>query len=422
MQMRRFLLSTVLTLAVTGLFAQKLDKAKDLLKANKLTEAKTEIDNFLGQEKNAKNAEAYYVKAKIYNAISLDANLKNQYPDARMDGFNALKKYTEIDDKQMIALQIDGYKPVNDMYTSYYQEGANSFNAKEYEKAYNGFVNAITVSSFMNEKGWIKMGLDTNSVLYAGVAAEKMNKMDNAAKYYGMLVEGKAKGEGFVEIYKWLANYYYEKKDVANTEKYLAIGKEVYPADPFWASLSLDMARDKGDKATLFAQYEETINAYPDNHLYRYNYAVELYQEGYNTDLSKRPANSEELIKKAQDNIVQVVKLKPDYSRAQLFAGQIIYNQGVDMLNKAKEIKGTKPEDVKKKADLKAEAVKKFDEATPFFMEVEKLLAPQGKLKMDDKSDLKEAYDLLITIYDQKGTKDKVKEYEVKFNEVDKKH
>lgn len=420
--MRRFLLSTVLTLAVTGLFAQKLDKAKDLLKANKLTEAKTEIDNFLGQEKNAKNAEAYYVKAKIYNAISLDANLKNQYPDARMDGFNALKKYTEIDDKQMIALQIDGYKPVNDMYTSYYQEGANSFNAKEYEKAYNGFVNAITVSSFMNEKGWIKMGLDTNSVLYAGVAAEKMNKMDNAAKYYGMLVEGKAKGEGFVEIYKWLANYYYEKKDVANTEKYLAIGKEVYPADPFWASLSLDMARDKGDKATLFAQYEETINAYPDNHLYRYNYAVELYQEGYNTDLSKRPANSEELIKKAQDNIVQVVKLKPDYSRAQLFAGQIIYNQGVDMLNKAKEIKGTKPEDVKKKADLKAEAVKKFDEATPFFMEVEKLLAPQGKLKMDDKSDLKEAYDLLITIYDQKGTKDKVKEYEVKFNEVDKKH
>ena len=53
---------------------------------------------------------------------------------------------------------------------------------------------------------------------------------------------------------------------------------------------------------------------------------------------------------------------------------------------------------------------------------MEKLLEPQPKLKMEDKSDLKEAYDLLITIYDQKGLKDKVKEYEVKFNDVDRKH
>lgn len=420
--MKRFLFSTVLALMVTGLFAQKVEKAKELLKANKLTEAKTEIDNFLAQEKNQKVAEAYYVKAKIYNAISMDANLKTQMPDARMEAFNSLKKYTEIDDKMLIALQIDGYKPVNEMYTGYYQDAANSFNAKEYEKAYAGFANAISVSSFMNQKGWIKMGLDTNSVLYAGVAAEKLNKMEDAAKYYGMLVEGKVKGEGFVEIYKWLANHYYEKKDMATAEKYLALGKEVYPADPFWASLTLDMARDKGDKKELFARYEETVTAYPDNHLYRYNYAVELYQEGYNTDLTKRPANSEELIKKAQDNIMQTVKIKPDYSRAQLFAGQIIYNQGVDILNKSKEIKGTKPEDVKKKADLKAEAVKKFDEAAPYFMQVDNLLGGQGKLKMEDKSDLKEAYDLLITIYDQKGLKDKVKEYEVKFNEVDKKH
>lgn len=420
--MKRILFTTLLAVMVTGLFAQKLEKAKDLLKSNKLTEAKTEIDNFLSQEKNQKNADAWYTKAKIYTAISMDANTRNQFPNARMEGFEALKKYTQVDDKMLIALQIDGYKPVNDMYTSTYQEAANSFNSKNYEQAYEGFKNAIVISSFMSEKGWINLKLDTNSVLYAGVAAEKLNKPEDAVTYYGKLVEGKAKGEGFVEIYKWVANYYYEKKDMANAEKFLALGKEVYPTDPFWASLDLDMTREKGDKAQLFAKYEETIAANPDNHLYRYNYAVELYQQGYNIDSTKRPANSVELIKKAQESIDAALRIKPDYSKAQLFAGQIIYNQGVDLLNQAKAVKGTKPEDEKRKKDIKAEAIKKFDEATPYFVQVDNLLSAQGKLKMEDKADLKEALDLLITIYDQKGMKDKVKEYEVKFNDVDRKH
>ncbi|HYF29960.1 MAG TPA: tetratricopeptide repeat protein [Chitinophagaceae bacterium] len=420
--MKRILFTTLFAAMVTGLFAQKVEKAKELLKSNKLAEAKTEIDNFLAQEKNQKNADAWYTKAKIYSAISMDANAKTQFPNTRMEGFEALKKYTELDDKMLIALQIDGYKPVNEMYTGAYQEAANSFNAKNYEQAYEGFKNAIAVSSFMTQKGWINLKLDTNSTLYAGVAAEKLGKFEDAASYYGKLVESKAKGEGFVEIYKWVANHYFEKKDAANAEKYLAIGKEVYPADPFWAQLDVDMAREKGDKAQLFTKYEETIAANPNNHLYRYNYAVELYQHGYNQDTAKRPADSEGFIKKAQESIQAAIRIKPDYSKAQLFAGQIAYNQGVDILTRSKAIKGTAAADVKRKADLKAEALKKFDEAIPYFIEVDNLLSPQGKLKMEDKSDLKEALDLLITIYDQKGMKDKVKEYEVKFNDVDRKH
>ncbi|MGB8193478.1 MAG: hypothetical protein WCF67_16220 [Chitinophagaceae bacterium] len=420
--MKRFLFTGLLAIMVTGLFAQKVEKAKELLKANKLAEARTEIDAFLAQEKNAKNADGWYTKAKIYNAISMDATLKAQVPEARMEAFKSLKKYTEVDDKMLIALQIDGYKPVNEIYTGYYQEAANSFNAKDYQTSLTGFKNAIEVSTFMTQKGWINLKLDTNSVLYAGVSAEKLNKPEEAVSYYGKLAEGKIKSDGFAEIYKWVANYYYEKKDMTNAEKFVGLGKEVYPGDPFWASLELDMSRDKGDKNTLFSKYEETIAANPENHLYRYNYAVELYQYGYNTDSAKRPADSEEKIKKASESIQQALRIKPDYSRAQLFAGQIVYNQGVDMLTRSKAMKGTKPDEVKRKADLKAEAIKKFDEATPFFLKVDELLGGQGKLKMEDKTDLKEAYDLLITIYDQKGMKDKVKEFEVKFNDVDRKH
>ena len=135
-----------------------------------------------------KNGDAWYIKTKVYNAIAADAALSKQYPAARTEAFNALKKYTETDTRLLISLQIDGYKPVNEIYTGWYQDAANNFNLKQYERAYESFNSAITVSSFMTQKGWINLKLDTNSVLYAGVAAEKLNRYDDAVKYYGQLV------------------------------------------------------------------------------------------------------------------------------------------------------------------------------------------------------------------------------------------
>jgi hypothetical protein len=94
--------------------------------------------------------------------------------------------------------------------------------------------------------------------------------------------------------------------------------------------------------------------------------------------------------------------LKPDYPQSALVLGQISYNAGVDFQQQAKSVKGTKPEEVKKRTELRASAAKKFDEAIPYFEKVEQDLGPKGKLKMQDKQALKDAYDLLITIYETK--------------------
>ena len=115
---RLFAISISIFTSIT-LFAQKIDTAKDLLRAGKLTEAKKEIDAIVAQEKFQKNGDAFYTKAKIYNAISMDPALSKQFPGARLEAFNALKKYTDVDDKMLIALQIDGYKPINEIYTGY---------------------------------------------------------------------------------------------------------------------------------------------------------------------------------------------------------------------------------------------------------------------------------------------------------------
>jgi len=98
---KRLFLTGALALTGFGLFAQSADKAKDLLKANKLPEAKAEIDKVLAVEKNQKAGDAWYYKLKIYNDIAANEKLKTKYPDARDHTFEAVKKYTEVDDKKL---------------------------------------------------------------------------------------------------------------------------------------------------------------------------------------------------------------------------------------------------------------------------------------------------------------------------------
>jgi len=423
--MRRVFLTGFLAFAGLSLFAQSVDKAKDYLKSNKLPEAKTEIDKALAVEKNQKSGDAWYTKVKVYNAIAASDQLKTQYPDARDQAFEALKKYTEVDDKKLLFLQMDAYKPVNDIYQGYFATGAAEYNGGKYNDAFQNFQGALAASAFMNSKGWTTMKIDTTCTLYAGIAAEKAGKKDTAAIYYGKLAEAKIaniSGSNMIDIYKWLVDYYHSRKDVANTKKYLALAESQYSEDLFWASTELEMARETGNKDTLWAQYENILTRYPKNHLFFFNYGLEMYQFASDTTSGPRPANAEDLTARAQVQMKKCLELQPDYPQAALVLGQISYNQGVDMQDQAKKINGKTPEGAKKRGDLRTAAGKKFDEAIPYFEKVDQDLGAKGKLKKEERDNLKDAYDLLTNIYEQKNLKDKQEFYTNKYNNVDKDH
>lgn len=432
--MKSLILAVLLAATGFGVVAQKIDKAKDLLKANKIADAKTQIDNYLAIEKNQKNSEGWYIKAKVYNAIAADAALKTTVPDSRKVAFDALKKYIELEstikekEKRHLLLTLDNRQPFVDLYAGYSKDGASFYNANNYNDALVNFKNTLEIFDYMASQGWTNnISLDTTTTLYAGISAEKANKLDEAAIYYGKIAEHKATGEGFIEIYKWLSDHYRQKGDLTTAQKFIDLGKEVYPTDAFWSGFEIEMLREKGTKDQLFAKYEEIINKYPDNHLFLFNYAVELYTAGYNTDPTKRPANSKELIQKAMETANKAIALKPDYANAQMLVGQIIYNQAVDLATENKAIRPPqggklKPEELKKKEDLRQQINKKYDEAIPYFEKVDALLGKQGKLKMEEKGYLKDSYDLLITIYEAKGNTEKAAAYTDKFNNVDKIH
>ena len=424
--MRRLVLTGFLAFAGMGLFAQSLDKAKELLKAGKLADAKSEIDKVLAFEKNQKIGDAWYTEMKIYNAIAA-GSLSGQYPDARDTAFLALQKYTEVDDKKLIQLQLEGFKPINEIYQGYFAAGANDYNASKYDSALYNFKGALAASSFMNAKGWTNMKIDTTSTLYAGISAEKAGKKDTAATYYAKIADARIdtiNKSNMIQIYKWLVDYYHTKKDEANTQKYLAIGEKLYPTDLFWPSTELDMARESGNKDTLWAVYDRVVAKFPKNYLFFFNFGLEEYQYASDTSTGHRPANADDLTAKAQVNLQKSLDLQPDYPQAALVLGQIAYNAGVDLQGQAKKVVGKTQDAAKQRGDLRAAANKKFDEAIPYFEKVDQDLGGKGKLKMEEKSALKDAYDLLITIYEQKGPtfKDKADAYTNKFNNVDKDH
>jgi tetratricopeptide (TPR) repeat protein len=426
--MKAILLTVLVAIAGLSLYAQNLDKAKEFLKANKLTDAKTQIDGVLADAKNAKNAEAWFYKSKIYEGIAASDQLKAQFPDARAQAFEALKNYVAFDDKKLILLQLDQYKVINEIYQSYFQLGAADYNSGKYSDALQNFQGAIAASTFMVEKSWINMKIDTTSNIYAGISAEKAKKRDTAAIYYGRLADAKVAGNNMIEIYKWLSNYYStDKNDQANALKYLDIGKELYPNDSSWKDLEvnvyenqLDIYRKSGNKDSLFAAYDRVVAKFPNNNIFLYNYGLEMYQ--YASDTTKRPANADELVNRAKDILNKSLQIKPDYPQASLILGEISYNEAVDMQAKARTIKGSTPDAVKKRTDLRDQAMKKYEESIPHFQKVEEDLGSKGKLRMDDKTALRNAYDSLVTIYEQKKQKDKSDAYTLKYNNIDKDH
>jgi tetratricopeptide (TPR) repeat protein len=432
--LKTFFLSLLLVSASAGLFAQKLDKAKDLLGKQKYTEARAEIDNFLANEKNKTNSEAWYLKGKVYSAIAMDSVSQASVPDAKAQAMAALKQYLQLESqvkdsaKRYMLMTLENRKPLTDLYSAYSKQAASYYNAGNYNDALTGFQGSLDVFDMLAKEGWTNgIVLDTISVLYAGISAEKANKPDSAAAYYARIAEAKAKAQGYESIYKWLADYYKTKGDVEKANHFTTLGKEVYPDDPFWLGFEVNMLSEKGDKDQLFNKYEEVIKASPTNPIFYYNYAVELYKTAYNEDSTQRPKNSAELTEKAIQNVQKSIELDAKYPNSRMLLGQIYYNQAVDIINKNKTIKPKgnvklTPAQLKEKETLRQASAKKFDQAIEQFVKIDEMLGGQGKLKMEEKQFLKDSYDLLITIYEQKQDQTKATAYTEKFNNVDKVH
>ncbi|MFT3946283.1 MAG: hypothetical protein QM763_04845 [Agriterribacter sp.] len=421
--MKKTMLVIILAVCTSGVFAQSIDKINDMVKNGELDKAKEGIDQLLTNAKQQKKVEAWIAKAKVYGAIAASDKFKTLVPDGRSDAFDAIKKAEEIDKNELVKqLTLESYKPVYDLYAGYFDLGASQYNAEKYEDALATFKKSNDISSYIFSKGWGLSQLDTTLTYYSALSAMNAKKDDDAAALFQKMADAKIGGKPeYVTIYRYLAKYYLDKKDIPNMQKYIKAGQELYPKDDYLPLVEFDYLRNQGDKKAIYAKYEEIIAANPQNYEMIIDYANELFNETHVSDAKDRPADYNDRIAKIEDLYKKALAIKPDALEANLNLAKHYFNQALFIEEDANKIKGTKPEDVKKKDELKAQVVALCDKAIPPFEAVYNNLIAKETLKLSEKSELKSACNNLAYCYDRKKDKAKSDFYQKKYDEIDSK-
>jgi hypothetical protein len=413
--MRKLILSAFLMAASTALFAQNLDDIQEKINKGKYDEAKEKIDKVLAEAKYQKNANAWYYKGVVYNELAKDTTRKDM--DYRMEAFNAFKKYQELDPKNiMMTLEQNGR--LFQIYEGYYNQGITAFNAKNYEKAFSDFKNALAVKDYVYERkyeinGFSFPAIDTQLLNLAGSAGMLAKQEDAAVPYFAMLANAKLKGDDFKDIYPILVDYYNRKNDSANKAKYLAIGQELYPENPYWVQSQLEAAgEDKGKRLDL---YKELMAKNPTNADLAVDYGVELFNYIYGKD---KPADYEQRKAELTTALANAIKNNPESAQANYVMTQHIYNDIYDMQQAFNAIKGTKPEDVKKKQELDKKINQRYDDLFTYANAAVQQYEKMTDLKPVDKANYRSVLNQLVDYYTVKKQADKAKIYNDKLKNL----
>lgn len=421
--MKKGMLVILMAVCTLGVFAQNVSKINDMITKGELDKAKESVDQLLANPKQQKKAEAWLTKAKVYGAIAANDKFKTLVPDGRMDAFDAIKKAEEVDKNELTKLlTLDSYKPIYDLYAGYFDIGASQYNAEKYEDALVSFKKSSDISSYIFKNGWGLSQLDTTLSYYSALSAMNAKKDDEAAGFFQKLANANIGGKPeYVTIYRYLAKHYLDKKDATNMLKYIKQGQELYPKDDYLPLVEFDYLRSSGDKKAIYAKYEEIIQKNPDNYEMIIDYANELFNETHVSDAKDRPSDYGERLTKIEDLYKKAIAVKPEALEANLNLAKHYFNQALFIEEDANKIKSTKPEDVKKKEELKAQVVALCDKAIPPFEVVFNNLSAKETLKLSEKSELKSACNNLAYCYDRKKDKAKSDFYQKKYDEIDKK-
>ena len=266
--MKKFLLPAILTLCVQLAMSQDLKKVETAVVLKKMEDAKTEVDKAVADPKNQEKPEAWYWKARIYAALANDPALRTKYPGALAEANTAYQKYATLDPTFAVAKQ-KGAEGLFDAYAASFAEGTKAFNDKKWEEAgaaftrSNDYINTIIKNKWTNAN----IAFDTTGLLYAGYAYQNAKKPEMASKYYSVLADNKVAGENYLDVYRYLSNYYLESKNEAQFKKYIAVAGQIYPKEP-WEDYEMEYvdrnltadekiaAYDRDDAAGSLSEYK----------------------------------------------------------------------------------------------------------------------------------------------------------------------
>lgn len=408
-----FALTTLLIFCTSFIKAQSCSSCRvssyNYYKYGELDKAKEMSDFCITCDKNSKDPRVWYYRGLIYEGIHLKKEFNNLDKDAVDKSFEAYKKallfnfldpslqILDIENKQEDLLTF--FKALMDKKTKYtdqeitmdiimnqYPTLANIFvnkgidayqNTKDYEKALKYFKNSLFVSGMSGK-------IDTPVIYYAGLAANKAKKYDEAKEMFQTCTKLNygADNKEKANNYFFLADVYRSKGDTIKFVETLKKGIEKYPKDNTILVVELInhyLATKQVSEAKNYL--EIAIQNDPNNPTY--HFALGTIHDSNDKNYDK----AIECYKKA-------IELKSDVFDYHYNLGALFFNQAADLYNQA----NNEPDNKKYQA-IKAQGDDKMKLALPYLEKahelnpkdlptMESLKNGYYRLQMNDKYDI----------------------------------
>ncbi|MFN4234361.1 MAG: tetratricopeptide repeat protein [Bacteroidia bacterium] len=431
--MKKLILAITAFISMVSIYAQpaKVVSAYNYLryydqnkKVQDLLDAQKNIDEAIAHEKSMNEAKTWYYRGNVYFAIAnskapefanqkasanetalksymkaLVLNFKDpelQKLDLEKNPADVMKFFTALNDKstkyvdQMWTADIIGQKfPY--MANSFLNQGVDYFTkSKDYQKAMESFEAAVGVAALTGK-------VDTMSMYYTAMAAEKAGNKDKAIQLYEGLTQMKYQGDGDgPRIYLALSQLYKEKGDKDKSLKVLQAGRKAYPDDKNLILEELNHYLSAGKLNEALDNLNLAVSKDPNNHTLHFALGT-VYDNLANPEKDKKqPSDAEykDYIAKAEQAYKKAIEIKPDYFDAIYNLGALYFNQGVKINDAAQTI----ADNAKYAAEIK-KADEKFNIALPY---LEKAL----EIQPNDKNTLLS----LKQLYARTGQTDKYKQ------------
>ena len=404
--MRKIILSAFFVAASSALFAQSLTDVQEKIKGKKWGEAKEKLDK--ADAKAQATSDYWFYKAQVYNNLAKT----NNDSVLLVGSLDALSKYYEQESKnkdeskRALLAMFEQHQTAFDVYNAYFQAGVKGFQSENWNAAYANFDMTLKAFDVLAKNKLTTATFDTTSTLYAGYSAQNARRVDDAAKYYIILADRNVTDSSYAGIYEFLVSYHQQKGDAANTAKYLALGKSLFPNRKSWLSYELqDLDKDKGKKIARLAQLtQENKN----NAELWMEYAFELFNYTYATEKPSDYAKRQEELTTA---LQTATSLDPSSAYASYVMTQHASNQVYDLQQEYAAIKGTKPEDVKKKQELNKLVDAKYETLFQYASKSADAYGKQADLKPADKANYRKMLNEIADYYRMKKQADKAKEF-----------
>ena len=245
--------------------------------------------------------------------------------------------------------------------------GVQLFNEKKYEEAYEAFVGASEIADI------IEMA-DSLSFYNAGLASEKLDKMDEAEKYYKKCVDLGYQG---ALTYVLLAQVQNRQGKTEEANKTLDEALQKYPGN-------MDLIKEQLNGYLLAEEYDKAEESMAKVIAKEPNNKVLHFSIGTIYDNLKKYAEAEKAYNAALD-------IDPDYFDALYSKGVSYFNQAVELYDKVQTITDVVEQDseLKKAEDLMNKAMPVLEKAHGINAEDRNTMTAlkqiYGRLGMDEK-------------------------------------